>query len=244
MGLFDKVFGGGNSSAQPKINLSKEESVHKINLAKEEVHKICLTKSPLNGLVSRVGLVLDYSGSMSGLYRDGTVQSVIEKILPLAMEFDDNGTMEVWIFESGYHRMPDINLNNFYGYVQREIMGKYQMGGTNYAPVMQDVFKRYIQEEPAKIPDYIVFITDGDNADHAQTDKVIKDCSKYPIFWQFVGVGNASFNYLRKLDDMKGRYIDNANFFSVSKTSAIQYGDLLNEYPSWLADPKVKAMLK
>ena len=100
------LFGGGNSSTpapapQPKVNLSKEESIRKVNLAKEEVHKVCLTKSPLSGLTSRVGLVLDYSGSMSELYRNGTVQAVIEKILPVAMEFDDNGTMEVWIFEDG-----------------------------------------------------------------------------------------------------------------------------------------------
>ncbi len=245
MGLFGNLFGSGQndaSEAKPKLNLSKEESVHKINLAKEEVHKVCLTKSPLNGLTSRVGLVLDYSGSMSSLYRNGTVQGVIEKILPIAMEFDDNGTMEVWIFENGFYRLPDINLNNFYGYVENEILPKYKMGGTNYAPVMQDVFKRYIQEEPKKIPNYIVFITDGDNADHKQTDAVIKKAAEYPIFWQFVGVGNASFSYLQKLDDMKDRYVDNADFFSVSKALQIQYQDLLNEYPGWLADPKVKGM--
>ena len=160
------------------------------------------------------------------------------------MEFDNNGTMEVWIFENGFHRLPDINLNNFYGYVQREILAKYGMGGTNYAPVMQDVFKRYIHEEPMKIPNYIVFITDGDNADHAKTNDVIKQASEYPIFWQFVGVGNASFNYLQKLDDMKNRYVDNADFFAVSKISQIQYQDLLNEYPDWIANPKVQNMLK
>ncbi len=244
MSLFGNLFGGSASAPeQPsKINLSKEESVHKINLAKEEVHKICLKKSPLNGLTSRVGLVLDYSGSMSSLYKNGTVQSVVEKILPLAMEFDDNHTMEVWIFENGFHRLPDINLNNFYGYVQNEIVRKYSMGGTNYAPVMKDIYKRYIQEEPAKLPNYIVFITDGDNADHADTNKIIKEAAKHPIFWQFVGVGNASFNYLQKLDDMRDRYVDNADFFAVSDASRITYDDLLNEYPGWISNPKVKAM--
>lgn len=254
MGLFGNLFGNGNnnnnnSSApapapQKKVNLSKEESVHKINLAKEEVHKVCLTKSPLSGLTSRVGLVLDYSGSMSSLYRNGTVQSVIEKILPIAMEFDDNNTMEAWIFENGFQRLPDINLNNFYGYVDNEILNKYRMGGTNYAPVMQDIFKRYIQEEPLKIPNYIVFITDGDNADHAKTDTVIRQASEYPIFWQFVGVGNASFSYLQRLDDMQNRYVDNADFFAVSQASQIQYQDLLNEYPGWLANPKVQGMFR
>ena len=158
------------------------------------------------------------------------------------MEFDDNHTMEVWIFENGFHRLPDINLNNFYGYVQNEIVRKYSMGGTNYAPVMKDIYKRYIQEEPAKLPNYIVFITDGDNADHADTNKIIKEAAKHPIFWQFVGVGNASFNYLQKLDDMRDRYVDNADFFAVSDASRITYDDLLNEYPGWISNPKVKAM--
>ncbi len=243
MGLFGNLFGSSNDAPQTKLNLSKEESVHKINLAKEEVHKVCLTKSPLSGLTSRVGLVLDYSGSMNTLYQNGTVQSVIEKILPIAMEFDDNGTMEVWIFENGFQRLPDITLDNFYGYVKREIL-KFRMGGTNYAPVMQDVFKRYIQEEPAKIPNYIVFITDGDNGDHKQTDAVIRQAAEHPIFWQFVGVGNESFRYLKKLDDMQGRYVDNADFFAVSQASQIQYQDLLNEYPGWLANPKVQDMLR
>ena len=110
---------------------------------KEEVHSICLTKQPLNGLKAQVGLVLDFSGSMDDLYYNGTVQEVIENTLPLAMEFDDNGTMEVWIFENGFTRLPDINLNNCAGYVKREILGKYEMGGTYYAPVIKDVVKEF-----------------------------------------------------------------------------------------------------
>lgn len=108
----------------------------KLNVAKKEVHKVCLTKPVLNGLKTQVGLVLDYSGSMNQLYNDGTVQKVIEKILPMAMEFDDNQTMEVWLFHDDYYRLPDAKLNNLKDYVKRETK-RYSMGGTRYSPVMK-----------------------------------------------------------------------------------------------------------
>lgn len=217
---------------QPTIDLTKK---------KEEVHTICLSKQPLNGLKAQVGLVLDFSGSMSNLYYDGTVQKIIENTLPLAMEFDDNGTMEVWIFHDGCHRLPDISLKNYAGYVKREILGKYNMGGTNYAPVMKSVIKAY---KDYKLPSYVLFITDGDNDDQGMTISVIKEAAKLPIFWQFVGVGRARFTFLEKLDDLADRYVDNADFFEVSNALDITYRQLLNEFPGWLQNERVKAMLK
>lgn len=241
MGLLSNIFGKKNDSvqaetnttqiAQPKIDLTKK---------KEEVHTICLSKQPLNGLKAQVGLVLDFSGSMSDLYYDGTVQEVIENALPLAMEFDDNGTMEVWIFDTNFHRLPDITLNNCAGYVKREILGKYNMGCTNYAPVMDDVIQTY---QRSKLPSYVLFITDGDNDDHTNTITVIKKAAKLPIFWQFVGVGRARFTFLEKLDDLADRYVDNADFFEVNNALDITYRQLLNEFPDWLQNERVKAML-
>ena len=238
MGLLDNIFGKKIKTPdmptvkEPKIDLTKK---------KEEVHTICLSKQPLNGLKAQVGLVLDFSGSMSNLYYDGTVQKIIENTLPLAMEFDDNGTMEVWIFHDGCHRLPDISLKNYAGYVKREIIGKYNMGGTNYAPVMKSVIKVY---KDCKLPSYVLFITDGDNDDQGMTISVIKEAAKLPIFWQFVGVGRARFTFLEKLDDLADRYVDNADFFEVSNALDITYRQLLNEFPDWLQNERVKAMLK
>lgn len=239
MSFLQKIFGKKEEQA-PMISRPAPVPTIDLSKKKEEVHTICLEKKPLNGLRAQVGLVLDFSGSMDDLYYDGTVQSVIENALPLAMEFDDNGTMEVWIFENGYHRLPDITLDNCAGYVNREILGKYNMGGTNYAPVMKDVINTY---KNSKLPSYVLFITDGNNDDQAKTTPVIVDAAKLPIFWQFVGVGRARFTYLEKLDDLPDRYVDNADFFEVNKASEITYRQLLNEFPSWLQSEKVKAML-
>lgn len=231
MGLFKKK----ESPQTALVDLTK-----KISLAKEEVAKVCLTKKPLQNLVANVGVVLDFSGSMDDLYRDGTVQNVIEKLLPLAMTFDDNGEMESWIFEEGFHRLPNITLSNLENYIGRET-SKYNMGCTCYAPVMKDVLSTYKKN---KIPAYIIFITDGDNYDKPKTDKIIKEAANYPIFWQFVGVGTDNFQYLQALDDMTDRYVDNADFFKVRNMSDITYENLLNEFPNWLNDPKVGGMLK
>ena len=228
--------------------LRKKESnedaslVQKVNLAKEEVHKVCLTKTPLINLKAKVALVLDYSGSMGWMYNNGTVQRVVEKTLPLAMNFDDDGSMETWLFSDGCRRLKDANLNNLDGYIKRETKGK-SMGGTNYSPVMKEVIDFYKNE---KLPVYVIFITDGDNfdSDKAETTATITEAAKKPIFWQFVGLGGSRFSYLEGLDNMQGRYVDNADFFAVKNADDITYQDLLTEFPTWLSDQKVKDMLR
>lgn len=230
MGIFDMF---------KKKDNEETSLVQKVNLAKEEVHKVCLNKKPLIDLKAKVALVLDYSGSMDWLYNNGTVQRVVEKMLPLAMNFDDDGSMETWLFSDSCRRLKDANLNNLDGYIKRETKGK-SMGGTNYSPVMEDIIKFYKNE---KLPVYVIFITDGDNMDKANTTATITEAAKKPIFWQFVGLGDSKFSYLESLDNLEGRYVDNADFFSVKDANDITYKDLLKEFPTWLSDQKVKDML-
>lgn len=229
------------------LNLSKEDSLVKLDLRKDEVNLLCLDKPELNNLSARVALVLDYSGSMRNLYNDGTVQSIIERILPLAMQFDDNAELDLWIFENSFKRLGGITKNNFYGFVKNEIMSKYSMGGTNYCPVMKDIHTKYMKEEPSNLPNYVIYITDGDNFDKPETTSFIKKISNTPIFWQFVGIGGGSFEYLEKLDDLKGRYVDNADFFKIQNINKVSdkdlYNCLLNEYPGWLTTIRKKGMI-
>lgn len=261
MGLFSKIFGKNNETQSQSmlsnqnngtinsLNLSKETSLKQLNLRKESIQSLCLEKKELNGLIARVCLVMDFSGSMDRLYKNGKVQEVIERLLPIAMQFDDNGVMEAWLFSNNYSRIPDISLNNYYDYINNnKLIKKYHMGGTQYAPVIEDVCRKYIKEEPADIPTLVLFITDGDNSDKDYTTEIIKSSSNYPIFWQFVGIGNDRFDYLEHLDEMDGRFIDNANFFSVENLDRISdnelYNKLLGEYPEWISKAKSVGLLK
>lgn len=261
MGFFSKLFRGNNSTTHEtnssvstntrisSLNLSKEESLKQLNLRKDSIQSLCLKKKELNGLIARVCMVLDFSGSMDILYKNGRVQEVIERLLPVAMQFDDNGVMEAWLFSNDCDRIPDISLDNYYDYIRNyKLLKTYYMGGTEYAPVMQDVVHKYVKEEPVDIPTLVLFITDGDNADKETTTRVITEASKYPIFWQFVGIGSSKFTYLEQLDEMEGRFVDNANFFSVNDLSKMSddelYNKLLGEYPEWISKAKNLGILK
>ena len=188
---------------------------------------------------ARVVFVLDHSGSMRTMYKDGTVQDLLERIFPIAMHFDDNAEMEFYWFDSVYKELDPVNCKNIEGYVQNVILSKNDhFGGTNYAPIMTEILNRYVRREPSNIPTFVIFITDGNNADKKATKDVLTEASKYNIFWKYVGIGDEKFEFLAKLDELKGRFIDNANFINVSDLGAIDdkslYKLLLDEYGDWL----------
>ena len=234
------------------IKLTKEETIEKISLRKNIVEAISLKKKIDIDHVARVAVVMDYSFSMSNLYTTGVVQKTLERLLPIAMRFDDNGEMEVWIFETSFRRLPSMTLDNVYGYVDREVMHKgFSMGGTNYAPVIEDIGRKYLSEDRLSgtegIPTYVIFITDGDNMDRLDTKRALISISRAPIFFQFVGIGNSKFEFLEELDEIEGRFVDNANFFAIANIEKEDdeqlYDKLLTEYPTWLTYPEVQPMI-
>ena len=72
----------------------------------------------------------------------------------------------------------------------------------------------------------------------AATDNAIRRSSKFKIFYQFVGIGYENFRYLKKLDDLDGRAVDNTAFIKVEDFSRLNddqlYAKLLEQYPQWL----------
>lgn len=213
-----------------------------INLLKEKA-KIVLEKKKLVSVRARVGLVLDVSGSMRSLYKGGTVQRVIERILAIATQFDDDGELDCWIYDHEFSRLPAATEKNIDGYVEKYILNNPKIskfGRNDEAPVMRDVIKKFTVENKSQLPAYITFINDGGvkRGKGDTIDKAVIDSSKYPLFWQFVGIGNSDFGVLRKLDTIEGRVVDNANFFQIDDIDRLTdhelYELLLAEFPDWL----------
>ncbi|MFF2531621.1 vWA domain-containing protein [Brevibacillus sp. NPDC058079] len=262
MSFLKKMFGGGNNQGNQgfsnssqqgfgnTLHLTKEQAVQTLNLRKE-TFTLVLQKSGAISSRARVAVVMDMSGSMRPQFKDGTVQSVLERLLPVALRLDDNGELDVWLFDDGYKRLESISERDFYQYVDREIMGKREnqlWGTTSYAPVMQDVFQKYVVEEPSHLPTFVIFITDGNNDDKRNTTEMMQEASRYGIFWQFIGIGHERFEFLQKLDDLTGRVIDNANFFKLNDINVISdeelYARLMNEYPGWEQLARQKGILR
>ncbi len=58
----------------------------------------------------------------------------------------------------------------------------------------------------------------------------------------------SDFTFLESLDTMPGRYLDNANFFSVEDPAIIKdeelYDLLMQEYPEWVSLAKAKGLIR
>jgi hypothetical protein len=102
-----------------------------------------------------------------------------------------------------------------------------------------------------KTPIYVNFITDGEPSDRAEAEQQIRQAAFEPIFWQFMGIGR-SFPFLEKLDDLSGRYVDNADFFAVSEDELLGrnpipddrlFERLMQEYPGWLTAARSRGLL-
>lgn len=234
------------------INLKKSTETlgeHLVDLSKKK--GIDLEKH-----IAKVAVVLDYSGSMSGLYNSGKVQKVLNRLFPLALRFDDNGELDVFLFSNGYKQMEGMTLENYEDYVKKVILkSSFSMGGTEYAPVINGLLKEYSSQKKQSFlssifknnvqgetidntPTFVIFITDGENYDERETDQAVRESSKQNIFIQFVGIGNERFSYLSKLDDLDGRPVDNTGFIRVKDFEKISdeevYQQLLDQYPDWL----------
>lgn len=227
---------------EPKTVLSS------IDLRKKIV-QFTLEKKQLTGVKARVGIVLDISGSMRDLYARGVVQEVVERILAVAAKFDDNGSLDVWVYDNEFSRLPSVTERDFGDYVKTHILKNqsiHKFGRNNEPPVMEDVIRKYTKEDKKDTtPVFIIFINDGGVL--KLTKKVIMKAAIQPIFWQFVGIGDSDFEVLEGLDNMTGRVVDNADFVHLDRIEEVSdeelYDRLLNEFPSWIKAAKEKQIL-
>ncbi|WP_336604340.1 vWA domain-containing protein [Paenibacillus sp. MMS18-CY102] len=219
-----------------------------IDLRKKAV-SITLTKKNIAGVVARVGVVLDISGSMHSLYQNGTVQDVVERILAIACQFDDNAQLDVWVYDNEFSRLAPVTERELEGYVKKRILNDpsvHKFGRNNEPPVMEDVIRKYTVEEESELPAFVIFINDGGVLKSIQ--KVITRSAVLPIFWQFVGIGKSNFEVLKRLDTMAGRVVDNANFIHWDRIETVSdealYDRLLDEFPQWLEAAKQKRIVR
>ena len=229
--------------------------------------RVVLEKKKIEYVKANVKLATDISGSMYHLYNTGVVQETIERILGIGMNIDINKSIEVFAFGRNHHEIGTVNEQNANDWVNRVMMRTIDLeNSTYYSGVMERIIKKVkiplepkkpgffarllgAKEEPKEdvTPTIVFFVTDGDNFDRDRAEKIIRDSSDKPIFWQFIGVGNESFSFLRELDEMEGRFIDNANFFQLNDLNQISdeqlYDRILTEFPLWLEEAKAKNVI-
>lgn len=236
------------SAAQPRIDLAKR-APGLIDLNKKAA--ISLEKRGVRGERAAVYLVGDHSGSMGTYYRGGALQRFTERVLALALEFDDDGSIPVCLFDSVAHPFVDVSVDDYQGAIGRLDKQIGHRGTTNYAAAIERVVEHY-QASGSTDPAYVVFQTDGSPDSKRAAETALCQAAALPIFWQFVGFGSDRFEFLRKLDDLavpKARVIDNAGFFEAgadpdAMSDEVLYDNLMEEFPSWLKQARKQGIVR
>lgn len=193
--------------------------------AKAEVMTVSLAKKGITTIPTmRVLADLDVSGSMSGLYRNGTVEKAFEKLLGLAFKFDDNGEIDMFVFDTTSHSLPTAKVADYGSYVTRNITNQWNRygGGTSYGQPLQanmdflfgetkpkgmfgGMFsKKPAQHSAAEPPALVLFFTDGDPSDGDAAARIIKAAqdNNQPVYFHLIGMGTATrFPTLQRLAD-------------------------------------------
>lgn len=235
---------GQNSFTPPKVitrELSNEDN-QRINSIKQ------INSSSTK---AQVVVALDLSYSMNMILKNGVLEDTFNRILPLAMQFDDDGQIDVFPFnDQAYNNKTPFNFDNKKTYLKDQILFKHYLGEAFYTPVIQNIIQKYSNAGKSSLPVYVIFITDGDCKDEQQAENILKQSTSLGIFWQFVGISEklSRFGFLNRLDNLSGTNIDNVSFLHIADiertTDSELYKGLLKEFPQWVQQAKQKGILK
>ncbi|MER5603618.1 VWA domain-containing protein [Streptomyces sp. NPDC002265] len=229
----------------------------RLSLRKEQV-AVSLAKHGVTGIVTRVVLVLDASGSMAPLYAKGVVADVVERMAAVAAQLDDDGSMQAWTFGTNPARLPDLRLGELPEWLRLHVRvgqiglfrrkpkrppqdGRVDMKTVGIQNEEQKVIAQvrdYVRRSPAAAPTLVLFFSDGGVYRNAEIERELREAVEEPIFWQFVGLGRSNYGVLQRFDTLPGRRVDNVGFFCVDDISNVPdpqlYDRLLSQFPQWI----------
>lgn len=253
------------------VSLAKvnKEAPHMVPIVREAMG-VSLSKGlDLHRDKAAVGAVIDCSGSAQGLFQSGEIQSVADLAFAAGLVFDDDGSVPAAFFDNRVKDLGEITLANCDGFIARQ---RPTWGTTSYSSALRWIIQAagydhvnlgssggggffrkktgdaLTVKAAAPYPFFAMFITDGEpnRDDEEPAAELLVRMSQLPIFVQFLGVGSNRFSYLRKLDELDDRLVDNAGFFDAkdargSQTAMLE--GLLNEFPGYLKDARAKGLI-
>lgn len=225
---------------EERLSLVKRQA---LDLRKREVHRILLTKGAQTER-ARVVLVIDKTGSMYQEYKSRLIHRVVERMVPVAIQLDTDGSLETYLYAKTFARLPDLRVAELETWPEEFLHLNGTHGGINYRklggsndeiPILTELAGSV---RPGGPPTLVLFFTDGGFYKRKEITRIISEAAARPVFWQFVGIGANDYGLLEKLDDMAGRVVDNVDFFALDDIDRVPdaelYRRLLTEFPDWL----------
>ncbi|NCE65714.1 hypothetical protein D1159_14315, partial [Pseudoflavonifractor sp. 524-17] len=196
-------------------------------------------------------LCADASGSMFDLYRGGRIQRVVDKFFTFATTLSERCEMDLWAFAAKSRQLGAVTMDNVRDYTFAESGGfERWMSMLNYQynnepEAMRDVMMIY---GALRQPTVVLFLTDGRLSSDWEIEEILIKTSRFPIFWQFIGLHGEEYGILDRLEQIDGRYTDNAAFLKTDDiddlTDSVLYDTLLYHVGAWLDELSFKKMIE
>ncbi|MET7420761.1 VWA domain-containing protein [Dactylosporangium sp. NPDC005555] len=227
-----------DSSGAPAVNLAKVRESGHVDLAKRaDKAGLALSKRGLGGIRAQAMLVLDHSGSMRADYKNGAVQTLVERALGFALQIDIDGTVPVVPFDTKVLPIVPVTVDNYSGVVDREIHQGW-MGTTNLADALAVVLA---EAETTTAPIFCIVVADGGPDSRRATTKIVCELSRYPVFLKLLAV--KPVEYFQTLDDLDNtkRLLDNVDTKSSTEAldlltcTDLQFAEAMaDEWDTWV----------
>lgn len=190
---------------------------------------------------AQVCLLLDKSGSFEDEYRSGLVQEVVQNIFPFALVFDPDKSLDLFTFHHRSQERVSVTLHNWENYIKdQRLDSDNDWGSTYYARPIEEALKKYGFLEIKKTGGFLGFnttqtvvfkenskdgypvicylVTDGENADTAETEELIQNAKKNQqnIYFMLIGIDNDGNQDFRFLNALATKY-DNCGFVTIKE---------------------------
>lgn len=264
----------GPTPAPPSLTKGEEklpiEMRKKLSLRKQQVAVSMQKAGATEPIVARVIVVLDASGSMSMLYSKGVVARAVERVAAVSAVLDDDATMQAWTFATLPARLPDLQIGDLPQWISLHVkvgdmkFGRRKKDASMYLPngqvnmkmvgiqndepkVISEV-RAYVHHNPLPVPTLVLFFSDGGVYKDREIEAELRAAVEQPIFWQFIGLGDADYGVLERFDELPNRRVDNVGFFSVDDIEKVPdqqlYDRVLHEFPRWIKTARAAGILR
>ncbi len=185
---------------------------------------------------ARIVLVIEASQQTAQYFSNGSMQNLITKVLPLAMQFSDNAQLEYWLYGSRPKKMFPIGERNYASAIPNDWGSLMWSLGENKSETtaMTEVLSSC---QPFNMPSYILFITSGNIPLNSQIEQMVVSSSQFPVFWQFLGMGNSRYGVFENITNLPGSSVCNAKFAAISgfaqNSTPELYKFLLSDFSKW-----------
>jgi len=201
------------------VSLEKKRDAARISLAKEVPFSVEM----------EVMAFVDASGSMTGFYRNGTVQVLTERALGFSLAMDDDGEIPIYGFGYNHESHGKVSVSNYQGFITRSNLGPF--GSTNLSASL-DFLEKAVKK--ARKPVYALIVTDGAPDDRVDVTRRLKRLSTLPVFIKILVVGNDgdAWSYVKNTLDDNDWPVDNVDgqlMNDPAKLSDQQFADKMTE---------------